>query len=63
MGGAGRTSGKDTARVAWRELIDCGFVIEDGRSGGGSGRVDVGLEELGVCGMDFGGWGRWCKEI
>ncbi|KAK5150229.1 origin recognition complex subunit 4, partial [Recurvomyces mirabilis] len=56
VGGAGRTSGKEIARVAWRELIDCGFVIEDGRGGGGgggSGRVDVGLEELGMCGADL----------
>ncbi|KAK4552066.1 origin recognition complex subunit 4, partial [Recurvomyces mirabilis] len=55
VGGAGRTSGKEIARVTWRELIDCGFVIEDGRGGGGggSGRVDVGLEELGMCGADL----------
>ncbi|KAK4959785.1 origin recognition complex subunit 4 [Elasticomyces elasticus] len=64
--GAGvRVSGRAVAKGAWEELVGCGLVMEDGRSG--NGRVDVGLEEIGVCagqmGLELGGWGRWCREI
>ncbi|KAK5686508.1 origin recognition complex subunit 4 [Elasticomyces elasticus] len=64
--GAGvRVSGRAVAKGAWEELVGCGLVMEDGRSG--NGRVDVGLEEFGACagqmGLELGGWGRWCREI
>ncbi|KAK3653994.1 origin recognition complex subunit 4 [Elasticomyces elasticus] len=64
--GAGvRVSGRAVAKGAWEQLVGCGLVIEDGRSG--NGRVDVGLEEIGACagqmGLELGGWGRWCREI
>ncbi|KAK5688011.1 origin recognition complex subunit 4 [Elasticomyces elasticus] len=64
--GAGvRVSGRAVAKGAWEELVGCGLVMEDGRSG--NGRVDVGLEEIGACagqmGLELGGWGRWCREI
>ena len=60
QGAGSRVSGKDVAKDAWEELIDCGLVMEDGNRGG---RVDVGLEEIGVSGVELGSWGRWCKEI
>ena len=59
-----RVWGKNVARNAWEELINAGLILEDGRSAGAkTGRVDVGLEELGGCGVELGGWGKWCKEI
>lgn len=58
-----RTSSKEVARVAWEELVSMALVIEDGRAGGGSGKVDVRLEEIGSLGVELGGWARWCKEI
>ncbi|KAI5365864.1 Putative AAA+ ATPase domain, origin recognition complex subunit 4, orc1-like, AAA ATPase [Septoria linicola] len=60
-----RVWGKNVARNAWEELVEIKLVLEDGRSVGsrGTGRVDVALEELGGCGVDLGGWGKWCKEI
>lgn len=61
--GAGtRVWGKEIAKAAWQELVEVGLVIEDGRAGG-TGRVDVGLEEIGMCGVELGMWGRWCREI
>ncbi|KAF7198508.1 Origin recognition complex subunit 4 [Pseudocercospora fuligena] len=54
--------GKDVAKGAWDQLIDVGLIMEDGRTGG-TGRVDVALEEIGMSGVDLGAWGRWCKEI
>ena len=44
-------------------LLQWELIMEDGRAGGGSGRVDVGLEELAACGVDLGMWARWCREI
>ncbi|KAK5167210.1 origin recognition complex subunit 4 [Saxophila tyrrhenica] len=59
--GAGiRVWSKDVARDAWEDLLDCGLVLEDGVRGC---RVDVGLEEIGMSGVDLGTWGRWCKQI
>lgn len=61
--GAGtRVWGKEIAKAAWRELVEVGLVVEDGRAGG-TGRVDVGLEEIGMCGVELGMWRRWCREI
>ncbi|KXS98957.1 hypothetical protein AC578_4987 [Pseudocercospora eumusae] len=54
--------GKEVAKGAWDQLIDVGLIMEDGRTGG-TGRVDVALEEIGLSGVDLGAWGRWCKEI
>lgn len=53
--------GKNVARGAWEGLIDVALVMQDGSSA--AGRVDVGLEELRDCGVDMGGWQKWCKEI
>jgi len=58
-----RTSSKGVARVAWEELVSMALVIEDGRAGAGTGKVDVGLEEIKTVGVELGGWARWCKEI
>ena len=55
-----RISGKDIARKAWSQLVECGLIMDDGRGGG---RVDVALEEIGGSGVELGAWGRWCKEI
>lgn len=58
--GAGhRIWGKEVARGIWADLVGMGLVMEDGRGG----RVDVGLEEIGACGVELGAWGRWCREI
>ncbi|CAK4024041.1 Origin recognition complex subunit 4 [Lecanosticta acicola] len=62
QGAGSRVWGKEIAKNAWQELVECGLVIEDGRTGG-TGRVDVGLEEIGMSGVDLGQWARWCKEI
>lgn len=51
---------KDVAKGAWEDLIAFGLVIEDGSRGV---RVDVGLEEIGMSGVELGSWGRWCREI
>ena len=59
--GAGSTIwGKDVAKGAWEQLIEFDLVMEDGSRGG---RVDVGLEEIGMSGVELGSWGRWCREI
>lgn len=63
QGAGARIWSKDVARGAWETLIKCGLILEDGRSVGGSGRVDVGLEEIGASRVDLGSWARWCKEI
>jgi origin recognition complex subunit 4 len=63
QGAGARIWSKDVARGAWEMLIKCGLILEDGRSAGGSGRVDIGLEEIGASRVDLGSWARWCKEI
>ncbi|KAK3691158.1 origin recognition complex subunit 4 [Vermiconidia calcicola] len=60
QGAGSRIWSKDVARGAWEDLIECGLVMEDGSRGG---RVDVGLEEIGMAGVELGSWGRWCREI
>ncbi|RMZ01640.1 hypothetical protein D0862_06293 [Hortaea werneckii] len=60
-GASARVSGKEIARDAWAELVSMGLVMME--PGGRGGRVDVGLEEIGMSGVDLGTWGRWCKEI
>ncbi|KAI7278724.1 origin recognition complex, subunit 4 [Hortaea werneckii] len=60
-GASARVSGKEVARDAWAELVSMGLVMME--PGGRGGRVDVGLEEIGMSGVDLGTWGRWCKEI
>ncbi|KAI7513893.1 origin recognition complex, subunit 4 [Hortaea werneckii] len=60
-GASARVSGKEIARDAWAELISMGLVMME--PGGRGGRVDVGLEEIGMSGVDLGTWGRWCREI
>lgn len=60
QGGGARIWGKDVARDVWVELVGMGLVMEDGVRGG---RVDVGLEEIGMSGVELGSWGRWCREI
>lgn len=60
QGAGARVSGKDVAQNAWQDLLKCGLVLDDGRGGG---RVDIGLEEIGMSGVELGQWGRWCKEI
>jgi origin recognition complex subunit 4 len=63
-GAGARVSGKDVAREAWEALMGMGLVMAEARGGAaGSGRVDVGLEEIGMSGVELGGWGRWCREI
>lgn len=62
QGAGSRVWGKGVAKGAWEELVECGLIMEDGRAGG-TGRVDVGLEEIGMSGVELGQWGRWCKEI
>jgi origin recognition complex subunit 4 len=63
QGAGARIWSKDVARGAWEMLFKCGLLLEDGRNVGGSGRVDVGLEEIGASRVDLGSWARWCKEI
>ncbi|EME43741.1 hypothetical protein DOTSEDRAFT_151242 [Dothistroma septosporum NZE10] len=65
MQGAGsRVWGKEVAKGAWDELVESGLVMQEGRSGGKEvARVDVGLEEIGMSGIELGTWGRWCREI
>lgn len=60
-----RISTKDVARDVWSELLEAGLVMEvvDARRGEAAGRLDVALQEIGACGVDLGGWGKWCKEI
>ena len=60
QGAGSRVWSKDVGKGAWEDLIECGLVIEDGSRGG---RVDVGLEEIGLSGVELGSWGRWCREI
>lgn len=60
QGAASRVSSKDVARDVWEELLATGLVMEDGNRGC---RVDVGLEEIGMSGVDLGSWGRWCRQI
>ena len=60
QGAGSRVWSKDVAKGAWEDLIAFGLVIEDGTRGV---RVDVGLEEIGMSGMELGSWGRWCREI
>lgn len=59
QGAGSRVWGKSMAKGAWEGLVECGLILEDGRGG----RVDVGMEEIGVCGVDLGSWARWCREI
>lgn len=63
QGAGARIWSKDVARGAWETLIRYGLIMEDGRVASGSGRVDVGLEEIGSSRADLGSWARWCKEI
>lgn len=60
-GAGARVSGKVVAGVAWAGLVEVGLVMME--MGGRGGRVDVGLEEIGGCGVELGSWGRWCREI
>ncbi|WPG99556.1 Hypothetical protein R9X50_00237300 [Acrodontium crateriforme] len=60
QGAGSRISSKEVARDAWAGLIDSGLVMGDHN---GSGRIDVGLEEIVGSGTDLGQWSRWCKEI
>jgi len=60
QGAGARLSSKDVAKGAWEDLMEYGLVLDDGRAGG---RVDVGLEEIGMSGVELGQWGRWCREI
>ena len=62
QGAGSRVFSKDVAKSAWEELLHCGLVMEDGRTANG-GRVDVGLEEIGMSGVELGPWARWCREI
>jgi origin recognition complex subunit 4 len=57
-----RVWGKEVAKRAWEEVVESGMIIEDGRAGG-TGKVDIGLEEIGMSGVDLGSWGKWCREI
>lgn len=60
QGAGSRIWSKNVAKVAWDDLIEMGLVLEDGSRGG---RVDIGLEEIGLTGVELGSWGRWCREI
>ena len=60
QGAGSRVWSKEVAKSAWEDLITFGLVIEDGNRGV---RVDVGLEEIGMAGVELGSWGRWCREI
>ena len=60
QGAGSRVWSKDVAQGAWEDLIAFGLAIEDGTKGV---RVDVGLEEIGMSGVELGSWGRWCREI
>lgn len=60
QGAGSRIWGKEVSKGAWEELFEFGLIMEDGSRGG---RVDVGLEEIGMSGVELGSWGRWCKEI
>lgn len=60
QGAGSRIYGKDVAGNVWAELVGMGVIMEDGARGG---RVDVGLEEIGMSGVELGAWGRWCREI
>lgn len=60
QGAGSRVWGKDVAKGAWEDLVEFGLVMEDGVRGC---RVDLGLEEIAMSGVELGGWGRWCKEI
>ncbi|KAF2725944.1 hypothetical protein K431DRAFT_280676 [Polychaeton citri CBS 116435] len=62
-GAGARLWSKDVAKGAWGELVEIGLILEDGRGGAGSGRCEVGLEEIGRSNADLGSWGRWCREI
>ncbi|TKX26538.1 hypothetical protein C1H76_1070 [Elsinoe australis] len=66
-GGGARVWGQRVARTAWEGLVEKGLVVMDGGRGG-TGRVDVSLEEVGGVleggGVEgAGGLVRWCKEI
>ncbi|KAK3051141.1 origin recognition complex subunit 4 [Extremus antarcticus] len=60
QGAGSRVWSKDVARDAWEDLEGCGLIMEDGTRGP---RIDVGLEESGMSGVDLGSWGRWCRQI
>jgi len=60
QGAGSRIWNKDIAKGAWEDLIQFGLIMDDGSRGG---RVDVGLEEIGMSGVDLGSWARWCKEV
>lgn len=60
-GGVGRVWSKDVARGAWEGLEGCELVM---RESGEKARVDLGLEEIGMSGVELGGvMARWCREI
>ncbi|KAK4629493.1 Origin recognition complex subunit 4 [Fulvia fulva] len=64
QGAGSRVWGKEVAKGAWEELVESSLVMQEGRSGGKEvARVDVGLEEIGMSGVELGAWGRWCREI
>jgi len=60
QGAGSRIWNKDIAKGAWEDLIQFALIMDDGSRGG---RVDVGLEEIGMSGVDLGSWARWCKEV
>lgn len=60
QGAGSRIWNKDIAKGAWEDLIQFGLMMDDGSRGG---RVDVGLEEIGMSGVDLGSWTRWCREV
>lgn len=68
MGNSARVWAKETARSAWQGLVELELImpVNEARMGrdGGLCRVDVGLEEIGLAGVDMTGiMVRWCKEI
>ncbi|KAJ9620469.1 origin recognition complex subunit 4 [Taxawa tesnikishii (nom. ined.)] len=67
-GAAARVWGKEVARGAWEGLLELGLVLPvEGRRQSGDAalcRVDVGLEEIGMSGVELGTtMAKWCREI
>ena len=60
QGAGSRVWSKEVAKGAWENLVKVGLIMDDGSRGG---RVDAGLEEIGMSGVELGSWGRWCSEI
>ena len=75
LGAGAKFWGKEVALAAWENLAKLDLIVPALGSGGGGGggdtsrggrmwKVDIGLEEIGGCGLEMSGVvAKWCREI